>query len=583
MMPQYLSGVWTTLLCFLALSEHPCRAQTTCVSIYSSAFWCAWQSIRHDPRSLYEVNINWLSANEKLLQCRQLEIVLGETVFFPKQAGYSRFLSTSWSQQEQSLTPSCIVRPQNTEDVSKAIKVLSQYQEAGKSIIAGCKFAIRGAGHTPWAGSANIEDGVTIDMASISSVELNPAKTVVSVGAGARWSAVYQALDAVGVGVAGGRVADVGVGGLVTGGGLSHHAPRYGFVCDQVVNYEIVLANGTAVNANATANSDLWFALKGGSNNFGVVTRFDLKTFPQGKLWGGSIYNPIDTLPAQIQAFVDFNNASSYDTNAAVINGYSFTSRIVSWIAVNLLVYTKHEVNPRVLRPFTDIKPQFGNTMRLTNLSDLTSEQVHNAPGGFRQVPCPYCRCKDYVADMIQRSQLFLTRTYGIDPVFLKEVFEIANTTLQTFANASGLVYTLAYEPLPSVITSHGAANASSPNAFGLDPDDGPQVIALQSIQWADATDDATINEAARSIWAQADELAVKMGLQRKWIYLNYADRDQDPIGSYGSENVGKLQAVSRKYDPTGLFQMNVPGGFKLFDKGAAESKDPNCTRVVRV
>lgn len=280
--------------------------------------------------------------------------------------------------------------PQNTQDVSKAIKVLSQYQEAGKSIIAGCKFAIRGAGHTPWAGSANIDDGVTIDMTSIGSVDLNRAETVVSVGAGARWSAVYQALDAVGVGVAGGRVADVGVGGLVTGGGLSYHAPRYGFVCDQVVNYEIVLANGTAVNANAKTNSDLWFALKGGSNNFGVVTRFDLKTFPQGKLWGGSIYNPIDTLPAQIQAFVEFNNASNYDINAAMINGYSFTSRISSWTAVNLLVYTKREVNPRVLRPFTDIKPQLGNTMRLTNLSDVTSEQVQNAPGGLRQVPCLY-------------------------------------------------------------------------------------------------------------------------------------------------------------------------------------------------
>ncbi|KAI4282625.1 MAG: hypothetical protein L6R38_002817 [Xanthoria sp. 2 TBL-2021] len=510
-MPQYLSGVWTTLLCFLALSEDQCRAQTTC--------------------------------------CHQLEAVLGKAVLFPEQAAYNSSLSTYWSQQEQNVTPSCIVSPQNTQDVSKAIKVLSQYQEAGKSIIAGCKFAIRGAGHTPWAGSANIDDGVTIDMTSIGSVDLNRAETVVSVGAGARWSAVYQALDAVGVGVAGGRVADVGVGGLVTGGGLSYHAPRYGFVCDQVVNYEIVLANGTAVNANAKTNSDLWFALKGGSNNFGVVTRFDLKTFPQGKLWGGSIYNPIDTLPAQIQAFVEFNNASNYDINAAMINGYSFTSRISSWTAVNLLVYTKREVNPRVLRPFTDIKPQLGNTMRLTNLSDVTSEQVQNAPGGLRQ----------------------------------PTVFQIANTTLQTFAHAPGLVYTLAYEPLPSVITSHGAANAGSPNAFGLDPDAAAQVLALQTVQWAHATDDAIINEAARRIWVQADELAVKMGLQRKWIYLNYAERDQDPIGSYGSENVGKLQAASKKYDPTGLFQTNVPGGFKLFDKVAAESRGPNRQQAVGV
>lgn len=73
------------------------------------------------------------------------------------------------------------------------------------------------------------------------------------------------------------------------------------------------------------------------------------------------------------------------------------------------------------------------------------------------------------------------------------------------------------------------------------------------------------------------------MGLQRKWIYLNYAERDQDPIGSYGSENVGKLQAASKKYDPTGLFQTNVPGGFKLFDKVAAESRGPNRQQAVGV
>lgn len=276
--------------------------------------------------------------------------------------------------------------PQDTQDVSKAIEVLSRYQDAAKSTTAGCKFAIRGAGHTPWSGSANIDGGVTIDMTFISAVSLNRAKTVVSVGAGAQWSAVYQALDAVGIGVAGGRVANVGVGGLITGGGMSYFAPRYGFVCDQVVNYEIVLANGTAVDANAENNPDLWFALKGGSNNFGVVTRFDLKTFPQGKLWGGTICNSIDTLPAQIQAFVDLNCASNYDTNVAIINTYAFARRIGLWTVANLLVYTKREVNPQVLRPFTDIKPQLANTMRLTNLSDLTTEQVRNAPDGLRQV-----------------------------------------------------------------------------------------------------------------------------------------------------------------------------------------------------
>ncbi|KAL8770875.1 MAG: hypothetical protein Q9209_003526 [Squamulea sp. 1 TL-2023] len=487
-----------------------------------------------------------------VFQCQQLQVVLGKAVSFPQQSAYDLSLSTYWSQNAQNVTPSCIVSPQNTQDVSKAIQVLSQYQAAGNSIIAGCKFAIRGAGHTPWAGSANIDDGVTIDMRSIKSVKLNRAKSIVSIGAGARWSTVYEVLDAVGFGVAGGRLADVGVGGLTLGGGLSFFAPRYGFVCDQVVNFEIVLANGTAVNANSKCNTDLWFALKGGSNNFGVVTRFDLKSFPLGKIWGGSIYNPIDSLPAQIQAFVDLNNASNFDTNAAVINTYGYTSQSRSWAVANILVYTKSDINPQVLRPFTDIKPQLANTMRLTNLSDITLEQVKFTPYGLRQ--------------------LFLTRTYGNDPVFLSQVFQISNTTLQSFANTTGLVYSLVYQPLPSVITSHGAANSSSPNALGLDPAAGPQVLALQTIQWANAADDALINEAARKIWVQADELAMKMGLQRQWIYLNYANEDQDPIGSYGSSNVAKLQAASKKYDPTGLFQNNVPGGFKLFKDGTANS-----------
>ncbi|KAL8713087.1 MAG: hypothetical protein Q9225_006843 [Loekoesia sp. 1 TL-2023] len=135
-------------------------------------------------------------------------------------ASYDASLLSYWSQQEQKVTPSCILSPQNASDVSKALQILSQYEAAGNVTSAGCQFAIRGVGHTPWAGSANIENGVTIDMRSINAVNVDRSKKFVSVGAGARWSDVYQKLDAVGLGVAGGRISDVGVGGLITGGGL---------------------------------------------------------------------------------------------------------------------------------------------------------------------------------------------------------------------------------------------------------------------------------------------------------------------------------------------------------------------------
>lgn len=80
-----------------------------------------------------------------------------------------------------------------------------------------------------------------------------------------------------------------------------------------MLNHEIVLASGALVNANATSHSDLNWALKGGSNNFGIVTRFELRTFEQGKLGGGYVGWPLSTKEAQFQAFADLANASPYD------------------------------------------------------------------------------------------------------------------------------------------------------------------------------------------------------------------------------------------------------------------------------
>lgn len=143
--------------------------------------------------------------------------------------------------------------------------------------------AIRSGGH----GGDNqnsIENGVTIDLTHLNSTTYDAATNIASVGTGARWGDVYSALDEVGVSVTGGRQGIVGVGGLLLGGGVGWTTPRTGFGCDSVVNYEVVLASGLIVNANASVHSDLWRALKGGSSNFGIVTRFDIEAFPAKNL-----------------------------------------------------------------------------------------------------------------------------------------------------------------------------------------------------------------------------------------------------------------------------------------------------------
>lgn len=111
------------------------------------------------------------------------------------------------------LTPTCIVQPTTAKDVSKAVSAL-----VFNDLKEPCNFAVRSGGHTPWAGSANIENGVTIDLSLLNSVVYNEEDSTTSIGPGARWLSVYEALAKYGVTVPGGRAGTVGVAGLTLGG-----------------------------------------------------------------------------------------------------------------------------------------------------------------------------------------------------------------------------------------------------------------------------------------------------------------------------------------------------------------------------
>lgn len=154
---------------------------------------------------------------------------------------------------------------------------------------------------------------------------------------------------------------------------------REGFVSDNVVNYEVVLASGEIINANASENSDLWIALRGGSNNFGIVTRFDMRTFKQGPFWGGSVYNFPARFPRQMEALVNEirkPNASD-ETQTMVSIGYAAAFGMIA--CQNQVYYTKGATEtPPVLEPFTTIQPQIDalNSLHVLNLTSAASEQA---------------------------------------------------------------------------------------------------------------------------------------------------------------------------------------------------------------
>lgn len=160
-------------------------------------------------------------------------------------------------------------------------------------------------------------------------------------------------------------------------------SPRYGFVCDNVQNFEIVLASGKTVNARSQENPDLYRALKGGSNNFGIVTRFDLKTVPLDQIWGGQIVYPITQAPTALEAFSKFTAMEPYDEYASTIQSVAYVEGF-EFVGVNDFEYTKAIPKPPVFSLWDVVQPRLQSTLRLAKLKNITDEQGSFSPDGLR-------------------------------------------------------------------------------------------------------------------------------------------------------------------------------------------------------
>ncbi|KAI1459601.1 hypothetical protein F4805DRAFT_420912 [Annulohypoxylon moriforme] len=240
---------------------------------------------------------------------------LKSRILFPTDAAYNARIDSYWCNNAK-LRPSCIVQPQYVTEVSKAVVALAKANQP---------FAVRAGGHSNWAGSNNIADGVTIDLGLLDSTQYDESNQVAHLGPGGKWKNVYAELEKYGRTVAGGREAEVGVGGFLLGGGNNFYTALYGWACDNVLAYEVVLADGSIITAEAGGEyADLFRALKGGSNNFGIVTRFSTKTLPIGPIWGGLALHPLDAVKSGVEALVDFtaNIASDPYTNMQFVVGH---------------------------------------------------------------------------------------------------------------------------------------------------------------------------------------------------------------------------------------------------------------------
>lgn len=219
-----------------------------------------------DPMSSTRV----FSGFRALVTCKKLQHHLGPSLIsLPSDDEYVALREENRSQAGLR-DPSCIASPRSATEVAEIVVVLVQD---------GVPFAVRSGNHESIPSEAGTDQGVLITLSNLNEVSYDAGTGLVTLGSGTRWDAVNAELDKNNVAVVGDRTPDVGVGNATSGCGLSYLSDLYALVCDNVVNYEVVLFDGRIVEANINSNPDLFWALKGGSDNAGIVTKFETKTY----------------------------------------------------------------------------------------------------------------------------------------------------------------------------------------------------------------------------------------------------------------------------------------------------------------
>ena len=192
--------------------------------------------------------------------------------------------------------PALIVRAAATADV---VAVVNYARDAGLDL------AVRGGGHSV-AGFGTCDGGVVLDLGLLNNVFVDRTKKTARTGGGATWGDFDHATHAYGLATTGGIISTTGVGGLTLGGGIGHLARGCGLSCDNLASAEVVTADGQIRVASEYENEDLFWALRGGSGNFGVVTSLEFTLHDVGTIYGGPMFFEVADAPAVMRAYDDY-------------------------------------------------------------------------------------------------------------------------------------------------------------------------------------------------------------------------------------------------------------------------------------
>jgi FAD/FMN-containing dehydrogenase len=443
-------------------------------------------------------------------------------VFYPNSTQY--IADNEHAAISSSQASACTVEPGSIEDVSEILCILGSTRTP---------FGVKGGGHSTNPGFSSTS-GVEISMTRFNTVEFDNATGTFDAGSGVTLDQAYAILNSTGFNIIAGRIPSVGISGLTLGGGYSFMSNQYGLTIDNMAAFELVLPNGT-ITTVTESSEDLWFALRGGGNNFGIVTKFTYKTIPQDLVWGGTRNYTSDQQELLKEALVNFQQTS--DPKATFDIGAIYTP--VGVVFAAFLFYNAPTPAPGIFDDFLAIP---------TNQSDVNTRSFLDLFSSLAFVNSPPTQRALGTGISITQYSPSVFDTAVNQTLFWGNVFA---------AMDPGAGISIIFEPFLINVFSHGPDSAYPPDrSHALFP------TALV-ISYSNASLDDSVVKALHNFSETVTAAAVADGqnLTHAAAYPNYALFDTALEDIYGA-NLPRLRAIKKAIDPENV--MGLSGGFKL-------------------
>jgi FAD/FMN-containing dehydrogenase len=412
--------------------------------------------------------------------------------------------------------PALIARCASPADVMAAVNFAREHTLA---------VAVRGGSHNV-TGSAVCDDGLVIDLSTMKGIRIDPEGRTVRAEGGCTWGDLDHATHVFGLATPGGIISTTGIAGLTLGGGIGHLTRKYGLSCDNLLSADVVTADGHFLTASPTKHSDLFWALRGGGGNFGVVTSFEFKLHPVSTVIAGPVLYPLEKSREALRFYRDFMNQAPDDLNAffaflIVPPGPPFPEHLHNRTVCGMvLIYTgPADKADDLLRPARQFGPP---------LLDFVGPVPFPAVQGMFDALVPEGLQNYWKADFVN---------------------ELSDEVIEAHVKHGPHIPT--FNSAMHIYPVSGAANRVGKNDTAFSYREAKYVHVLAAM-YPNPADTAKNVAWVRDYWSALHPYSAG------GAYVNFLmDEGDDRIKATYRDNYDRLVSVKRRYDPDNLFRSN--------------------------